>query len=224
MFFSCYEYGENPTKTRSISSILCVKFSNWLRFKTFSKRNRRSASYKIINRPKKKKKSNEIYIYISIYRSKVFCTQLISRFIQTARSFLFDRKRKQTKAANYGRTGHRTKINSKEIVLGWDLGRRQPNSCEGQREVKNTARRNPFIDDFYYKSESEYILQTLIYTMFYFISGWVSDVTGVWDLSFYLAGFWIVLSGVFIGLIPYTKNRLLWGAGQLEIERDSVRS
>ncbi|XP_025423795.1 monocarboxylate transporter 12-B-like isoform X2 [Sipha flava] len=56
------------------------------------------------------------------------------------------------------------------------------------------------------------------------LAGWVSDVTGVWDLSFYLAGFWIVLSGVFIGLIPYTKNRLLWGAGQLEIERDSVRS
>lgn len=56
------------------------------------------------------------------------------------------------------------------------------------------------------------------------LAGWVSDLTGFWDLSFYLAGFWIVLSGVFIGLIPFTKNRLLWGAGQLEIERDSVRS
>jgi MFS family permease len=56
------------------------------------------------------------------------------------------------------------------------------------------------------------------------LAGWVSDLTGFWDLSFYLAGFWIVLSGVFIGLIPLTKNRLLWGAGQLEIERDSVRS
>ncbi|XP_027849738.2 uncharacterized protein LOC114129261 isoform X2 [Aphis gossypii] len=56
------------------------------------------------------------------------------------------------------------------------------------------------------------------------LAGWVSDLTGFWDLSFYLAGFWIVLSGVFIGLIPFTKNRLLWGAGQLEIERESVRS
>ncbi|XP_025201884.1 monocarboxylate transporter 14-like isoform X2 [Melanaphis sacchari] len=56
------------------------------------------------------------------------------------------------------------------------------------------------------------------------LAGWVSDLTGFWDLSFYLAGFWIVLSGVFIGLIPFTKNRLLWGVGQLEIERDSVRS
>jgi len=59
---------------------------------------------------------------------------------------------------------------------------------------------------------------------FFLLTGWVSDLTGFWDLSFYLAGFWIVLSGVFIGLIPFTKNRLLWGAGQLEIERDSVRS
>ncbi|VVC35611.1 Major facilitator superfamily,Major facilitator superfamily domain [Cinara cedri] len=56
------------------------------------------------------------------------------------------------------------------------------------------------------------------------LAGWVSDITGAWDLSFYLAGFWIILSGVFIGLIPYTKNRLLWGNGQLENERDSVRS
>ncbi|XP_050540182.1 uncharacterized protein LOC126904884 isoform X2 [Daktulosphaira vitifoliae] len=56
------------------------------------------------------------------------------------------------------------------------------------------------------------------------LAGWVSDVTRVWDYSFYLAGIWIVISGILIGLIPYTKNRLLWGAGRLENERESIRS
>ncbi|XP_050433322.1 monocarboxylate transporter 12-B-like isoform X2 [Adelges cooleyi] len=56
------------------------------------------------------------------------------------------------------------------------------------------------------------------------LAGWVSDVTGVWDFSFYLAGLWILVSGILVGLIPYTKNRILWGKGHLETDRESIRS
>ena len=48
------------------------------------------------------------------------------------------------------------------------------------------------------------------------------DLTNAWDLSFYMAGVWIIVSGVLVWLIPTTKNRILWGSGSLEkdIERD----
>ncbi|XP_026676151.1 uncharacterized protein LOC103504914 [Diaphorina citri] len=38
--------------------------------------------------------------------------------------------------------------------------------------------------------------------------GWVFDVTQIWDYSFYLAGFWIIISGILIAVIPFTENTL----------------
>ena len=37
------------------------------------------------------------------------------------------------------------------------------------------------------------------------LAGWLFDITNSWDLSFYMAGSWIVVSGLLVGLIPYTK-------------------
>lgn len=42
---------------------------------------------------------------------------------------------------------------------------------------------------------------------------------GEWDLSFYLAGGWIIFSAILIILIEYTKNRKIWGSGELEMEK-----
>lgn len=50
------------------------------------------------------------------------------------------------------------------------------------------------------------------------IAGWIFDVTGTWDLSFLMAGGWIIFAGVFVGIIPFTKNRKIWGSGPVEIE------
>ncbi|XP_043261763.1 uncharacterized protein LOC122402765 isoform X1 [Colletes gigas] len=52
------------------------------------------------------------------------------------------------------------------------------------------------------------------------LAGWLFDVTNSWDLSFHMAGGWIILSGLLVGLIPYTKNRKIWGKGPMEMDRD----
>lgn len=52
------------------------------------------------------------------------------------------------------------------------------------------------------------------------LAGWLFDITNSWDLSFYMAGSWIVVSGLLVGLIPYTKNRKIWGKGPIEMERE----
>lgn len=46
------------------------------------------------------------------------------------------------------------------------------------------------------------------------------DVTQTWDMSFYLAGVFIVISGFLIALIPATKNKKMWGSGPIEKEKD----
>ncbi|XP_014478799.1 PREDICTED: monocarboxylate transporter 5-like [Dinoponera quadriceps] len=51
------------------------------------------------------------------------------------------------------------------------------------------------------------------------LAGWFFDVTNSWDLSFFMAGGWIIVSGILIGLIPYTKNRKIFGNGPVEMER-----
>lgn len=51
------------------------------------------------------------------------------------------------------------------------------------------------------------------------LAGWFFDVTGTWHLSFLMAGGWIILSGILIGVIPYTKNRKIFGSGPMEMER-----
>lgn len=52
------------------------------------------------------------------------------------------------------------------------------------------------------------------------LAGWLFDITGAWDLSFLMAGSWIMFSGLLMGIIPYTKNRKIWGSGPVEMERE----
>lgn len=54
------------------------------------------------------------------------------------------------------------------------------------------------------------------------LAGWLFDVTNAWDLSFFMAGGWIIVSGFFVGMIPYTKNRKIFGSGPIERERTST--
>ncbi|XP_020292517.1 monocarboxylate transporter 14-like isoform X2 [Pseudomyrmex gracilis] len=51
------------------------------------------------------------------------------------------------------------------------------------------------------------------------LAGWFFDITGTWHLSFLMAGGWIIVSGILIGIIPYTKNRKIFGSGPIERER-----
>ncbi|KAL6423291.1 hypothetical protein ACFW04_010149 [Cataglyphis niger] len=51
------------------------------------------------------------------------------------------------------------------------------------------------------------------------LAGWLFDVTNAWELSFLMAGGWIIVSGIFVGIIPYTKNRKIFGSGPIEMER-----
>lgn len=53
------------------------------------------------------------------------------------------------------------------------------------------------------------------------LAGWLFDVTDSWDLSFYMAGVWIILAGILVSIIPYTKNKKIWGSGMLEMDRIS---
>ncbi|CAH0564857.1 unnamed protein product [Brassicogethes aeneus] len=43
------------------------------------------------------------------------------------------------------------------------------------------------------------------------LAGLLFDLTQSWDQSFYQAGFWIIISGVLAGVIPYTKNTKILG-------------
>ena len=43
-------------------------------------------------------------------------------------------------------------------------------------------------------------------------TGWLFDLTHSWDLSFYMAGFWIVVAALLTGLISYTDNRHFFGS------------
>lgn len=51
------------------------------------------------------------------------------------------------------------------------------------------------------------------------LAGWLFDVTESWDLSFLMAGGWIIVSGILVGIVPYTKNRKIFGSGPIEMER-----
>lgn len=53
------------------------------------------------------------------------------------------------------------------------------------------------------------------------LAGWLFDVTSAWDLSFFMAGGWIIIAGFCVGIIPYTKNRKIFGSGPIERERTS---
>ncbi|KAJ8923170.1 hypothetical protein NQ315_001724 [Exocentrus adspersus] len=53
------------------------------------------------------------------------------------------------------------------------------------------------------------------------LAGLLFDLTGSWDQSFYQAAFWIIVSGVLVGLIPYTKNRKLGGGPVLQEKNEN---
>ncbi|XP_026679386.1 uncharacterized protein LOC103509204 [Diaphorina citri] len=54
------------------------------------------------------------------------------------------------------------------------------------------------------------------------IGGLVFDLTQIWDYSFIIAGVWIIVAGVLVIAIPYTKNRVIWGEGVLEYDKEST--
>lgn len=49
------------------------------------------------------------------------------------------------------------------------------------------------------------------------------DVTGSWDLTFYMGGIWLVISGLFVGVIAYTKDIRLCGSSPLMKEAEEAR-
>ncbi|KAI4503941.1 hypothetical protein M0802_001344 [Mischocyttarus mexicanus] len=51
------------------------------------------------------------------------------------------------------------------------------------------------------------------------LAGWLFDITDSWEMSFMMAGLWIIVAGFLIGIIPFTKNRKIWGSGLVEMER-----
>nr|CAD7256594.1 unnamed protein product [Timema shepardi] len=56
------------------------------------------------------------------------------------------------------------------------------------------------------------------------LAGLIFDITQTWDLSFYMAGVWIVVAGVLVVFIPTTRNRKIWGSGPMEIDQNSCAS
>nr|CAI5858326.1 unnamed protein product [Callosobruchus analis] len=52
------------------------------------------------------------------------------------------------------------------------------------------------------------------------LAGFLFDLTGAWDQSFYQAAIWIMISGLLIGIIPYTKNRKICGSGLTLVEKE----
>lgn len=55
----------------------------------------------------------------------------------------------------------------------------------------------------------------IILALYFFISGALRDNTGYWDAAFYVAGVWVVVSGLLVAVIPYTKNFRMCGNAPL---------
>ncbi|KAJ8728393.1 hypothetical protein PYW08_016778 [Mythimna loreyi] len=47
------------------------------------------------------------------------------------------------------------------------------------------------------------------------MAGALKDVTGHWDAAFYVAGLWVIISGLLVGVIPYTENFRICGNAPL---------
>ncbi|CAH0397727.1 unnamed protein product [Chilo suppressalis] len=47
------------------------------------------------------------------------------------------------------------------------------------------------------------------------MAGALRDTTGYWDAAFYISGIWVVISGLLVGVIPYTKNFRICGNAPL---------
>ncbi|KPJ04472.1 Monocarboxylate transporter 12 [Papilio xuthus] len=55
------------------------------------------------------------------------------------------------------------------------------------------------------------------------IGGMLYDLTGSWDLTFYTGGIWLVISGLCVGVIPYTKDLRMCGTAPLFKEAEEAR-
>ncbi|XP_063825156.1 monocarboxylate transporter 14-like [Ostrinia nubilalis] len=47
------------------------------------------------------------------------------------------------------------------------------------------------------------------------MAGALRDSTGYWDAAFYVSGIWVIISGLLVGVIPYTKNFRICGNAPL---------
>lgn len=47
------------------------------------------------------------------------------------------------------------------------------------------------------------------------MAGALRDSTGYWDAAFYVSGIWVIISGLLVGVIPYTKNFRICGTAPL---------
>lgn len=56
----------------------------------------------------------------------------------------------------------------------------------------------------------------------FIVSGWLYDITGTYDLSFYLAGFFIALSGALLLAMPLISfyRKCLHGSRKEEADKD----
>lgn len=55
------------------------------------------------------------------------------------------------------------------------------------------------------------------------LGGLLFDLTQSWEQAFWQASFWIVVSGLLMGVVPYVKNRKMVGAGPVEKELASEK-
>ncbi|KPJ11474.1 Monocarboxylate transporter 12 [Papilio machaon] len=55
------------------------------------------------------------------------------------------------------------------------------------------------------------------------IGGMLMPPTGSWDLTFYAAGLWLIISGLFVGVIPYTRDMRMCGTAPLFKEAEEAR-
>lgn len=53
------------------------------------------------------------------------------------------------------------------------------------------------------------------------IAGLIFDLTGNWEQSFWQAGFWIIVAGILLVVIPYTKDRKICGASSTDSVDDT---
>lgn len=54
----------------------------------------------------------------------------------------------------------------------------------------------------------------MVSVLLYFLAA-LKDNTGYWDVAFYVAGIWVIVSGILVGVIPYTKNFRICGNAPL---------
>lgn len=58
---------------------------------------------------------------------------------------------------------------------------------------------------------------------FYFLA-YLADVTGSWAAAFHVSAVWIVIAGILILVVPYTKNKKMFGSGLTEKELENANA